>query len=101
MVDILVTGAAGFVGGALRRRLESTGRAAAGLDLRGAVAFTADITDPQALTEAFRAAAPRVVVHAAARVDDRGTEAEFWRVNVEGTRHALAAARAVGVQRFV
>ena len=42
-----------------------------------------------------------VVIHAAAHVAEHGPLAEFLRVTVAGTEHALAAARAAGVPRFV
>ncbi len=41
------------------------------------------------------------VVHAAARVGDQGTLAQFERVNVAGTRNVVEAAAAAGVRRFV
>jgi nucleoside-diphosphate-sugar epimerase len=41
------------------------------------------------------------VIHAAAHVEEHGPLAEFMRINVDGTRRAMAAARAAGVSRFV
>ncbi|MBA3538671.1 MAG: NAD-dependent epimerase/dehydratase family protein, partial [Deltaproteobacteria bacterium] len=40
-------------------------------------------------------------VHAAAHVEQHGPLAPFMAINVTGTEHALAAARAAGVRRFV
>jgi nucleoside-diphosphate-sugar epimerase len=42
-----------------------------------------------------------VVFHTAAKTGPWGAEAEFWSVNVAGTRHVLDAARAGGVRRVV
>jgi nucleoside-diphosphate-sugar epimerase len=101
-VRIAVTGASGFVGGAVCRaavaagwRVYGYGRRP-GVDLPG-VAYTrwdlaaAPLPDP-----------PRVdaVVHAAAAVTDWGPPAPIWRANVDGVRHTLAtwpAARLVHV----
>jgi len=59
-----------------------------------------DLFDVEALTNAFDGAT--VVYHSAARISIMsGDEAELHRVNVEGTRNALIAARAAGVSRFV
>src|SRR5262249_26596935 len=41
------------------------------------------------------------VVHCAARVARSGNRADFFRDNVSGTAHLLAAAKAAGVKRFV
>jgi predicted dehydrogenase/nucleoside-diphosphate-sugar epimerase len=43
----------------------------------------------------------QVVVHCAARVARRGTRAEFFHDNVNGTAHLLDAAQAAGIERFI
>lgn len=107
-MTILVTGATGFIGGHLARylaehkhhvramvRRDSPALAAAGVELaRG------DITDPQAVRMAVKGA--QTVFHLAAQRDVWGTsESTYHQVNVEGTRHLLAAAAESGVQRFL
>jgi len=60
----------------------------------------ADVLDRPALLSAF--AGCDVVVHLAAKISIRGDrDGEVRRTNVEGTRNAVAAARAAGVDRFV
>jgi nucleoside-diphosphate-sugar epimerase len=59
-----------------------------------------DIADRAALGRLMRAAEGASVVHAAAVIHPRAV-AEFERVNVQGTRAVLAAARAAGARRLV
>jgi len=107
---VLVTGATGLIGGRLIERL----REHPGVSLRALVRDPAkaerlralsveiaigDVTRPETLGEAL--AGCHVVVHCAARVTERGSWEEFWRSNVEGTRHVLEAAARAGVERFV
>jgi nucleoside-diphosphate-sugar epimerase len=73
----------------------------------GAVPVIADALDREAVDAAVRQAAPEVVVHqltAIRHVDPRHMERSFAatdRLRIEGTDNLLAAARAVGVRRFV
>ena len=99
----LVTGAAGFIGGALVRRLRDRGQLIIGADLRtNADAEVAlDVSDPQSVRTVLQAHRPTVIVHAAAIVDDRGDPSLFERVNVAGTGHMLEAASDAGCRRFV
>ncbi|MCS6818149.1 MAG: NAD-dependent epimerase/dehydratase family protein [Blastocatellia bacterium] len=107
---ILVTGATGLIGGRLIERLRehpdvsirALARDPAKADrLRAPSVEIAigDITRPETLPAAL--AGCHVVVHCAARVTERGSWEEFWRSNVEGTRHVLEAAAHAGVERFV
>jgi nucleoside-diphosphate-sugar epimerase len=101
-IDVLVTGAAGFVGSALVERLDARGASVVGADLRPASGIEPiDVTDRASAASLVARLRPRTIVHAAARVDDRGSPALFERVNVEGTRHMLAAAERHSVRRFV
>ncbi|EPN6726144.1 SDR family oxidoreductase [Pseudomonas sp. GD03817] len=110
---ILVTGASGFVGGALCRQLDTLGSfaiRAASRDLGGAsVAGIQAVTvaDLSATTDWARAlSGVDLVVHAAARVHvmketASDSLAEFRRVNVDGTLNLARQAAAAGVQRFI
>jgi nucleoside-diphosphate-sugar epimerase len=110
MRAVFVTGGSGFLGGALLDALSERGEdgralarseaAAAAVVVRGAVPVRGDVTDLDALAAGMRGA--ELVVHAAARL--RGGWAaldELRRVNVDGSRTVLQAARSAGVPRLV
>jgi nucleoside-diphosphate-sugar epimerase len=109
MRRIAVTGAGGFIGGALVRRLAADGhevigvdvdpRAAAAVEAVGGSFRRADITNAAAVFGALAGA--DAVVHTAARVGEHGRMAEFVEVNVRGTRNVLDAAAAMHVGRAV
>lgn len=104
----LVTGATGFIGSALVRRLRAANvrvralgrsRAIPASDDFASVDLTSGPLDP-ALLEGVD-----VVYHLAAKThemtDAREADAAYARINIDGTRHILDAARAQGVRRFV
>jgi nucleoside-diphosphate-sugar epimerase len=104
-----VTGAGGFIGLALCRRLSAGGASVAGLDIdrgaaervgdAGASFVPCDTTDAASVAQALRGV--ELVVHTAARVSDWGPMEEFVRVNVGGTENVLDAARAAGCTQVV
>ncbi|MFD7841663.1 NAD-dependent epimerase/dehydratase family protein [Nocardia sp. NPDC059764] len=108
----LVTGASGFLGGALVRRLVRDGdyevailaRPTSNLrDLSEVLdrveVVTGDLTDQGSLDRATKGV--DVVFHSAARVDDRGTRDQFVAENVTATENLLRAAKRNGASRFV
>lgn len=102
---VLMTGATGFLGGALARAL-----AQAGADIHALARPTADrsrldgvpvtwhegdVTIPSSLAGPFAGA--DWIIHAAGRLGEAGVPEEVYqRLNVEGTRNVLAAALAAG-----
>ena len=106
----LVTGAAGFVGLALCRRLLADGERVRALALPGdrrlpelraldVEVVEADVTDAAAIAPCF--AGVERVFHVAGLVHGWHPWARYRAVNVGGTQHAARAAHAAGVRRFV
>jgi nucleoside-diphosphate-sugar epimerase len=105
----LVTGATGFVGGALARRLHRSGwqviglgrNAEAGkrLEAEGIAFFCCDLADAAAITAACRE--QEIVFHCAALSAPWGHEADFHIANVLGTQNILSGCREHGVGRLV
>lgn len=104
-----VTGGSGFVGSHLIELLIAEGHDVRALarseassryiESLGAVAVIGDIEQPESLAGVCNDC--DVVYHAAARVDMVGSEADFLKTTVEGTRSMMNAAAASGVRRFV
>ena len=90
MQTIAVTGASGFIGGALTKRLRADGHTVIAIDLAGTPDRRADVADPASTVAALAGA--DAIVHAAALVAERGRMEDFIRVNVRGTRNVLDAA---------
>src|SRR5512136_1766389 len=103
----LVTGAAGFIGGALIRRLVSKGHQIRGILHHTQPTFfhtnveyvTGNITDKEFLTSLLDNV--DVVFHCAALVKDYGSKEEFYQINVEGTENLVTACEGRSVKRFV
>lgn len=108
---VLVTGANGFVGSAICRKLAVAGHSAVALvrpsaDLellpKTAEMVKGDFSDPGQHPRILGEARANAVVHAAAVVSVGVPNlAESLRVNVDALRHFLSAARNSGVERWV
>jgi NADH dehydrogenase len=104
---ILVTGAAGFVGGYVLQALRADGhevralvrdpRQGARLQAWGCEVAVGDLTKPETIHPAV--AGCETIVHLVAI--RQGSPEEFQRIMVEGTRTLLAAAQETGVGRFL
>ncbi len=112
-MNVLVTGAHGFLGSHITDRLLADGHGVRALaspwgEVRNLSAVLdhprfelvrADLSDPDAVDGVARGM--DAVVHAAARVADWGRWDAFYRTNVLGTRHLLSEAARSGAVRFV
>ena len=104
---VFITGASGFIGGKIAERFLARGRPVRLLARRplpeleklGAQIVRGDLHDPAAL--AAGCAGVETVFHVAGRVGVWGPDAEFFHVNVEGTRNVIAACRVARVPRLV
>lgn len=110
MGKTLVTGATGFTGGNLCRRLVAEGEAVVAfvrssprvepLREMGVECREVDIRDSNSVRENFQDI-DRVYHIAAAYRTEHTDPREFWRVNVDATRNLMDAAVEAGVERFV
>ena len=107
---ILVTGAAGLIGGQLVSRLAAEGADVIATDRRAAEAppgagwVTVDLTDAPSLLALMRDAQVRAVVHAGAisgPMVAAGNPHQVMSVNVGGTLNIAEAALRTGVERLI
>jgi len=105
-MNIFITGASGFVGGAFvkaasaRHVLTAMSRSEksdAAIKTAGATPVRCSLDD----VEASHIRGADAVVHCAAHVEDWGPWRDYWRYNVDATKRMLKAAKAAGVKRFV
>ncbi|PZF13824.1 NAD(P)-dependent oxidoreductase [Curtobacterium sp. MCPF17_011] len=101
---VLVTGASGFLGRAVATAVRDAGHEVRTFQRRpsrveGVTDSLGTMTDAAAVRSAV--VGVEAVVHLAAKVSLAGDPADFERINVDGTRVLLAAAREAGATRFV
>src|ERR1700752_5036271 len=105
-MEIFITGASGFIGGAIAKALSTTHnvlgmsrseRSDKGLRAMGVNPVRCELgaVRPENL------AGCEVIIHCAAFVKQWGTREEFWKTNVDGTAQLLQAARQAGARRFI
>ncbi|MCB1636492.1 MAG: NAD-dependent epimerase/dehydratase family protein [Xanthomonadales bacterium] len=103
---IFLTGASGFIGGAIAKALGSqhqlsglarSSSSAAALQALGVTPVEGRLgaVEPSGL------AGVDAIVHCAAHVAQWGPRQAFWAANVEGTKQLLDVAREAGVRRFI
>jgi nucleoside-diphosphate-sugar epimerase len=106
-MNIFITGASGFVGGAAARRLSAEGHRIRAMSLSGSSdqKIRAMGAEPVRCDLEMVAAADvrgaEIVIHCAAFVEQWGPPDAWDRINVEGTRRMLDAAQQAGARRFI
>jgi len=107
MARIFITGASGFVGGAVAAHFVAKGDEVKAMSRTPASdgAISALGAEPVRASlggvEAADLAGCDTVIHCAAYVEAWGPLSAYWRANVEGTVQLLDAAKAAGVKHFV
>lgn len=109
VLNVLVTGAAGFIGSHVIERLSAAGHRVRGMVRAapqeelvrgfGGEPIRGDVTQVQSIREAV--AGMDTVIHVAAKVTDWGRWSEFEAATVRGTENTLRAAADAGASRFV
>ncbi|MEI6043113.1 MAG: complex I NDUFA9 subunit family protein [Chloroflexota bacterium] len=109
----LVIGSTGFIGrelvtllsekypGQVRAMIRSRGKLGSLAYLWGVEFVEGDVLDRESLDSAMRDHVDTVYYFAAVTGNQKNKNNLYWRVNVEGTRNAVAAAEKAGVSRFV
>jgi 2-alkyl-3-oxoalkanoate reductase len=100
---VLVTGATGMLGRGVAQALADRGDQVTVLQRRPAGLGLPEVLTDISDADSVRAAATKqdAVIHLAAKVNVIGPEAEYERVNVQGTRAVVNACVAAGVRRLV
>ena len=110
MKNVLVTGAAGYTGNHLCKRLVQDGHEvrglvlpgmdSSGLETMGVRVITGDLRDKASLFPAVQGV--DLIYHIAAVYREEGIPKKtFWDVNVFGTKNLLKVSKTAGVKRFV
>ncbi len=109
MKTILVTGASGFFGGILKRKILESGDRCINVDIvrdheehPNLASWQVDIRDRNALDKVFTSEKIDGVVHCAAKLA-HGSEdpQDLWTSNVDGTRNVMDAIRKHGIRQQV
>ena len=103
----LVTGGGGFLGTAIVRQLKDRGEEVSvvgrssypHIEKIGAQCHQVDLSTASDLRPILEGV--DVVIHTAAKAGVWGKKEDYWRINVDGTRNLIQAAKEVGISKFV
>ena len=106
-MNILVTGGGGFLGTKICEKLKARGDSVRAfqrgyykpLEDLGIEQVQGDLTSYQAVHDAMTDM--DAVIHVAAKAGIWGSESDYMRINYEGTRHVVDAAKALGIKKIV
>ena len=106
-MNVLVTGGGGFLGTKICQKLQARGDKARAfqrgyyeeLERSGIEQIQGDLTSYQSVYDAMTGM--DAVIHVAAKAGIWGTESDYMRINYEGTRHVVDAAKSLGITRLV
>ncbi len=106
-MKVFITGASGFIGGAIAADLTAQGHDVVALSRSEMSDAAIAALGAKPVRGNLGSVAPDmlggcdVAVHCAAYVGDWGTLADFWTANVDGTEQLLDVAKQAGVKRFI
>ena len=106
-MNVLVTGGGGFLGTKICQKLQARGDRARAfqrsyyeeLERSGIEQVQGDLTSYQSVYDAMNGM--DAVIHVAAKAGIWGSESDYMRINYEGTRHVVDAAKSLGITRLV
>lgn len=104
--NVLVTGASGFIGSHLVKKLLKEGANVYAIDTKkpqnaNISYFNTDLSDLKSLTNVIAKAKPQIIVHLAACLDKATPDEEIIRINYQGTVNLLKALDQIQYQKFI
>ena len=105
-MKIFITGASGFVGGAIAKKLKEKHEVFAMARSSNAVRKIKAVSVTPIMTSLNNVKTSDIdgidlIIHAAAYVEAWGTRKQYWDINVEGTKQLVEVAKKVGVKKFI
>ncbi len=99
---VLITGAGGFLGSFLVKRLRNQGYNVFTFSKHeGQNNFNVDVRDKERVFEAIQIIQPQIIFHLAALTNQSLSLAELFEVNVQGTKNVLDALESVEYEKFI